>query len=128
MKKSARWVPKLLSLDQQQARVTTYEAFVQLGADKGKDILNKIITMDESAVSMHTPETKSQSKQWLKKGAPGPVKAKIHASRTKQIVMAFFDRQGMVYTNYVPRGKTVNADYVIVAHSKIFEGSEGKKA
>jgi hypothetical protein len=59
---------------------------------------------------MHTPETKSQSNQWLKKWAPGPVKAKIHASRTKQMVMAFFDSQGMVYTNYVPRGKTMNAD------------------
>ena len=66
VKKSARWVPKLLSVEQQQARVTTCEAFVKLVADKGKDIL-KNITMDESAVSMHTPETKSQSKQWLKK-------------------------------------------------------------
>jgi hypothetical protein len=38
----------LLSLDQQQARVTTCEAFVQLVATKGKDILNKIITMDDA--------------------------------------------------------------------------------
>jgi histone-lysine N-methyltransferase SETMAR len=127
VKKSARWVPKLLSLDQQQARVTTCEAFVQLVADKGKDILNKIITMDESAVSMHTPETKSQSKQWLKKGTPGPVKAKIHASRTKQMVMAFFDSQGMVYTNYVPRGKTVTADYVILALRKFLKALKAKR-
>jgi histone-lysine N-methyltransferase SETMAR len=30
--------------------------------------------MDESAVSFHTPETKQQSKQWVKKGQPGPLK------------------------------------------------------
>jgi hypothetical protein len=51
---------------------------------------------------MHTPETKSQSKQWLKKGTPGHVKAKVHASRTKLMVMAFFNSKGMVYNNYVP--------------------------
>ncbi len=34
-KKSARWIPKLLSLEQQQARVTTCEAFIKLIADKG---------------------------------------------------------------------------------------------
>jgi hypothetical protein len=31
------------------------------------------------------------------------------------MVLAFFDNKGMVYTNYVPRGETVNADYVIKA-------------
>ncbi len=35
--------------------------------------------MDKSTVSMNTPETKQQSKQWLEKGVPGPVKAKVHA-------------------------------------------------
>ena len=31
------------------------------------------------------------------------------------MVLAFFDSQGMVYTNYVPRGSTVNAKYIIRA-------------
>jgi hypothetical protein len=35
---------------------------------------------------------------------PGPVKAKVVATRTKQMVLAFFDDQGVVYTNYDPRG------------------------
>ena len=34
--------------------------------------------MNKFAVSFHTPETKQQSKQWLKKGLAGPVRAKIH--------------------------------------------------
>jgi hypothetical protein len=67
VKKSARRVPKLLSLEQQHARVTTCKAFVKLVADKGTDIPKNIITMGESAVSMQPPETKRQSKQWLKK-------------------------------------------------------------
>jgi hypothetical protein len=30
-------------------------------------VLNNLVTMDESAVSFFTPETKQQSKQWVKK-------------------------------------------------------------
>ncbi len=63
--------------------------------------------MDESTVSFHTPQTKQQSKQWLVKGAPGPIKAKVHASRSKQMVLCFFDSKGLIYTNYVPKGSMV---------------------
>jgi hypothetical protein len=48
-------------------RVRTSQEFIQLVQTKGRSVLDRIITMDESAVSMHTPETKQQSKQWLKK-------------------------------------------------------------
>ncbi len=112
VKKSAHWVPKLLSKEE---RGKTSKEFVKLVQMKERSVLDRIITMDESSVSMHTPETKQQSKPWLKKGTPGPVKARVHASRTKTMVLAFFDSQGMVYTNYVPRGSTVNTKYIIRA-------------
>ena len=89
VKKSARWVPKLLSSEQKAARVKSSEDFLRRHhANSG--FLDSIITMDESAVSFYTPETKAKSKQWLPRGVPGPIKARIHASRRKQMVMAFF--------------------------------------
>ena len=72
-------------------------------------------------MSFHTPETKQQSKQWLRKGLPGPIKAKVHATRSKQMVLAFFDAKGLIYTNYVPRGTTVNANYIVGALGKFFK-------
>ena len=81
-KKSARWVPKLLSEEQKLTRLQFSRDFCRRAVtDAG--LLNKIVTMDESAVSFHTPETKAQSKQWLPKGAPGQIKARVHASRKK---------------------------------------------
>jgi hypothetical protein len=53
--------------------------------------------------------------QWLKKGTPGPIKAKVIVNRAKQMVLVFFDNQGMVDTNYIPRGMAVNAAYIIDA-------------
>ena len=63
LKKVAHWVPKLLSQQQMEERVRTSTVFVKLVQDKSKAVLQHIITMDETAVSMHTPETKSQPKQ-----------------------------------------------------------------
>ncbi len=75
-------------------------------------VLNNIVTMDESVVSFNTPGTKKQSMQWVKKGQPGPIKARVHATRSKQMVLMFFDANGVIYTNYVPKGETVNAEYI----------------
>jgi histone-lysine N-methyltransferase SETMAR len=61
-KKSARWVPKLLSEEQKEERVRCSQAFVKMATDNNQS-LNTIVTMDETAVSFHTPETKRQSKQ-----------------------------------------------------------------
>jgi histone-lysine N-methyltransferase SETMAR len=112
VKKSARWVPKLMSPAQKEERVHLSEEFLKLIRRHSKWILGNIVTMDETAVSFHTPETKQQSKQWVKKGQPGPLKARVHASRTKQMVLVFFDAKGVIYTNYVPRGESVNASYI----------------
>lgn len=114
-KKSARWVPKLLTDDMKLERKRTSEALLAMVRRRSKAVLDNIVTMDESAVSFHTPETKRQSMQWLPKGQPGPIKAKVHATRTKQMVLCFFDSKGLIYTNYVPRGTTVNANYIVEA-------------
>jgi len=58
VKKSARWVPKLLSVEQMEKRMATSTAFIKMMREKGKSFLGNIIIMDKSAVSMHTPETK----------------------------------------------------------------------
>jgi len=105
----------LLSDQQTEERVRTSKALVKLVYNKGRSVLGKIITMDESAVSFPTPETKKQSKQWLKKGSLGPIKARVHASREKQMVIPFFDKNGIIFTNIVPRGKTVTGTYMVGA-------------
>jgi histone-lysine N-methyltransferase SETMAR len=113
VKKSARWVPKLLSDQQKEERVRTCEAFVAAVQRRSLSMLDEIVTMDETMVSFHTPETKKQSKQWIEKGKPGPIKARVHASRTKQMVMAFFDSRGLIYSHIVPKGAKINATYIV---------------
>jgi histone-lysine N-methyltransferase SETMAR len=105
VKKSARWVPKLLSEEQKLERVRTCRDFVAAVQRRSMSMLEDIVTMDETMVCYHTPETKKQPKHWIKKGKPGPIKARVQASRVKQMVMAFFDCRGLIYTHIVPRGQ-----------------------
>ena len=49
---------------------------------------------------------------------PGPIKAKTHASCSKQMDTAFFDVKGLIYNNYMSRGTRVNANYIVGALGK----------
>jgi formamidopyrimidine-DNA glycosylase len=80
----------MLSEDQTQERVRVCSDFVAAVNRRGKDMLHKIITMDETMVSYYTPETKKSSKQWIKKGSnslkktwegvTGPIAAEDYAT------------------------------------------------
>jgi hypothetical protein len=63
VKKSARWVPKPLTTAQKDEQVQRNEDLFRLLRKHSLAALNNIVTMDDSAVSFHTPETKRESKQ-----------------------------------------------------------------
>jgi histone-lysine N-methyltransferase SETMAR len=135
-KKSARWVPKLLTSAHKKERIRTCEKLLASVRGRSMAMLDSRVTMDESAVSFYTPEFKMQSKQWTKRGKPGPIKAKVHATRSKQMVLAtrskqmvlaFFDNEGLIYTNYVLKGQTVNANYIVEALSKFLATFKKKR-
>jgi hypothetical protein len=115
IKKSARWMSKLLSQEQKGDRVRCTKAIIKLIQNQGKAILGSFIIMGELVVSFHTPESKNLPKKWLKKGTPGSVLSQVHTRRSKQVVLAFLDNKGMVYTYYIPRGKIGNANNTIKA-------------
>ena len=96
-----------------EERVRTSTAFLQAvpGQSQGSSAAHHHYEQDGS-IHAHTRDQNSVQTV-AKKGTPGPIKAKVHATRTKQMVITFFDAQGMVYPNYVPRGKTVNAAFIL---------------
>ena len=127
VKKSARWVPKLLSDDQKKERVRVCKDFIAAIHRRSLSMLDDIVNMDKTMVSYHTPETKKQSKQWIKKGQPGPVKVRVHASCTKQMLLVFFDSEGLIYAHIVPKGAAINANYILVVLGKFLEHLRRKR-
>ena len=75
-KLSARWVPRLLTLDQKLVRIKISNALLaQFGRNKS-EFWRRLITVGETWIHHYTPETKIQSKQRTAKGEPAPKKSK----------------------------------------------------
>jgi hypothetical protein len=83
--------------------------------------------MDKTMVYYHTPKTKRQSKQWIKKSLPGPAKAKVLASHNKQMVLAGFDSKGLMYMHIIPKRITISANYTLAALGKFLKNLKKKR-
>ncbi len=120
-------LPKLLSQVQKEERVRISQDIVDAVECSGLSMLDHIITMDKTLVSYYTPETKRMSKEWTLKGKPGPLKAKVQANRSKQMVFAFFDSRGLIYTHIAPRSATINVPHVVDVLGKFWRSLRLKR-
>jgi len=68
------------------------------------DLLNSIITCDETWVFTYDRETKRQSMQW-KSSSPRPKKARMSRLKFKAMWIVFFDIQGIVISEWVPMAR-----------------------
>lgn len=110
-KVSARWVPRILSTEQKERRVTDSRAFLRRYRREGEAFLDRIITTDETWIWFFDPETKRESSAWKHTSSPPPMKARVQKSGSRYMFIMFLDRRGMLLCHTVPRGATVNSDY-----------------
>lgn len=73
--------------------------------------MRRFITVDETWIHHHTPETKEQSKQWIASGELAPKKAKAVLSANKVMATVFWDARGVIHIDYLQKGKTINGEY-----------------
>ena len=106
----AKMVPRLLTEEQKAQRLNACRDILQqMEADE--KLLENVITGDESWVFQYDPETKRQSRQWKSASSPRPKKARMQRSQVKVMLITFFDHQGMVHHEFVPKGQTVNQHF-----------------
>lgn len=110
-KVSARWVPRLLTADNKKNRVDASRKFLNRYHKEGDDMLDRIVTTDETWLFLFDPETKEQSKHWKTPASPPPKKARVCKSVGKQMYIFFMDRHGMILQHAVPPHTTVNSQY-----------------
>ncbi len=109
-KMSAKFVPRILSEAQKADRVRLCRQNLDLfKADT--TLLEKVITTDESWISLFDPETKQASAQWRPKGSVRPRKAMRSRVTKKTMLILFFDTKGVVHMDFLPQGDTVTGEY-----------------
>jgi len=73
--------------------------------------MTSVITGDESWVYGYDPETKQMSSEWKTASSPGPKKARQVKSNVNNMLIAFFDIDGLVHHEYIPRGQALNKEF-----------------
>ena len=67
--------------------------------------------MDETKLYHYDPETKQQSMEWRHSGSPRPKKFHVQKSAGKFLDSIFWDQDGILLIDYLPKGQTINAEY-----------------
>ncbi len=73
--------------------------------------LDRIVSGDETWISLYNQETKFQSCQWTEKGGPCPTKIVKSNSIRKTLMILFHDAYGVLLVEFVPRGETIDTEY-----------------
>ena len=97
----ARWVPRLLKMEQKQRlECVSIECLAMFHSNKA-DFSRLFITMNETWVYHFTPETKEQSKKSTERGESALKWAKTAPYAGKVIASVFWDACGMIFTDFV---------------------------
>ena len=110
-KLAPKFIPKELTQQQKDNCKDTSQANI----DKVRDdpnLLQKIVTCDESWVSVFELETKQSSCEWHPKGSvlARPRKPLRQRSERKCMMTTFFDRQGVIHVEFKAPGVNVTAE------------------
>lgn len=126
-KVSARWVPRLLSVEQKRIRLTNSRDCLEMFEADPQDFMDRFVTMDETWVHHYTPESKQQSKQWKRSDEPTPKKAKTILSAGKVMASVFWDSRGVIMVDYLPKGQTINSAYYCTLLRRLRETIKEKR-
>jgi histone-lysine N-methyltransferase SETMAR len=105
----ARWVPRQLTDELKRRRLDICKELLVRYQSEGDTFMTSIVTGDETWVHHHEPETKRQSMQWRHLGSPSPKKFKLAPSAGKLMMTIFWDVDGVILTDFLPKGETINS-------------------
>ncbi|GFU29414.1 histone-lysine N-methyltransferase SETMAR [Nephila pilipes] len=106
----ARFVPHTLTTEQKEHRIASSEDLIA-AADEDPNFLKTIVTGDESWCLEYDPETKCQSSEWTSPGKGRPMKVRASKSKTKTMLLVFFDSRGIIHHEFLRQGSTVTGAF-----------------
>jgi len=112
-KLSTKWVLKCLNADQKCQQCQLSEQLLEFFRRDPNDFLSQLVTMDETWLYYYDPETKQQSVEWWHSGSPRPKIFRVQKSAGKVLASIFWDQDGILLIDYLPKGQIINAKYYL---------------
>src|SRR3954464_9766479 len=107
----SRWVPKMLTEQHKQERVSACQQLLDRFSAEGEKFLERMVTGDETWVHHYTPETKRSSIPWKHVTSPSPRKFRVQRSASKVMATVFWDIKGVLLVNFLKRNHTVTGQH-----------------
>lgn len=107
----AKWVPRMLTKSDKEKRLELSDSLLSQYDQDPEQFEARFLTNDETWLHHFDPETKQQSAQWKTPSEPTPIKFKKIPSAGKILASIFWDRQGVVLCDFLPRGRTITGTY-----------------
>ena len=108
---SARWVPHLLTNEQNRQRVKVAKNLFQTFPKYDKKQFANVVTGDETWVHYFEPVRKVSNKIWATKHSKRPIIAKRTLSAKKVFCAIFFSGEGVAIKVSVKKGKSITGKY-----------------
>ena len=102
-----------LTTDQKQQRIDDLKQCLELFNRNKSEFLRRYMTMDETWLHPFTPESNRQSAEWTARDEPTPKRGKTQKSVGKVMSSVFWDTHGIIFIDYLKKGKTINSDYYV---------------
>ncbi|KAF7271269.1 hypothetical protein GWI33_015838 [Rhynchophorus ferrugineus] len=103
-------VQREFTFDQKQRRVDDSEQYLKMIKRNKSEFLRRYVTMDETWLHHFTPKSNRQLSKWT---THGPKRGKTQQSAGKVMASVFWDAQGIIFIDYLEKGRTINSDYYI---------------
>jgi len=90
----------------------------------------RLVSTDETWLYHYDPETKQQSMEWWHSGTPRPKTSRDQKTAGKVLGSIFWDQDGILLIDYLPKGQTTNAEYhssLLVQMKDILKGKRRGK-
>lgn len=123
---AAKFIPKLLNFDQKRNRMNIAQELLN-DVNDDPNLLQRVITGDETWVYGYDVETKAQSSTWKHSTSPRAKKARQVRSKVKVLLTVFFDYHGVVHQEFLPQGRTVNKEYYLEVMRRLREAIRQKR-
>jgi hypothetical protein len=87
---------------------------------------NRLVSMDETWIHIHDPETKERSKAWRHSDSLSPKKFKTQKSSSKMLASVFWDKARILFVDYLEKAATIAAKYVGKLKQRLVSKRRGK--
>jgi len=97
----AQWVPHSLTVEQKYIRMRLSQQHLQRFKQDKKNVVRRFITMNETWVYHHDPESKQKAKEWTESSTSASKRVRVRKSAKKVMASVFWDAKGILLVDYL---------------------------